>query len=250
MTTGNPAGPGPEKGTRQQTIAFSQVVNLSQPLHPNIPCWPGDPPVTLETVAWLERDGYFLRRLSIGEHSGTHLNAPAAFHAGGGGVDGYAAASLVAPAVVIDARGEARANPDYLLTMTRLLAWERQHGEAPAGSLVLLLTGWQDRWHNPAEFLGIAGDGELHFPGFGVQALGVLLTQRGVAGLGIDTHGVDGGQDTAFSVNRRVLEQPRIVLENLTNLDQLPPTGATLVIGALRLPGGSGSPAAVTALVP
>ena len=229
------------------------VVDLSHPIHPGIPRWPGDPPVEFQAVAELEKDGFFLRRFSLGEHGGTHINAPSGFHPGGVGIDAYPASSLVAPAVVIDVREEAQANPDHLLTMTKLLTWERQYGAVPAGSVALLFTGWQEKWNNPAAYLGkIDGGygGELHFPGFGVQAVGVLLTQRGVAGLGIDTHGVDGGQDATFSVNRRVLEQPRIVLENLAYLDQLPPTGATLVIGALRLQGGSGSPVSVLAFVP
>lgn len=68
--------------------------------------------------------------------------------------------------------------------------------------------------------------------------------------MGIDTHGVDPGQDNTFATNRLVLEKPRIILENLTNLDQLPPKGTTLAIGILRLRGGSGSPVGVLALVP
>jgi kynurenine formamidase len=90
----------------------------------------------------------------------------------------------------------------------------------------------------------------MHFPGFGSEATRFLLLERQIAGVGIDTHGVDGGQDETFATNHLVLEQPRLVLENLTNLDQIPPVGTTLVIGILRLKGGSGSPAAVMALVP
>ena len=126
------------------------------------------------------------------------------------------------------------------MRVDRLLQWEREHGAVPARCLALLYTGWADRWANPEAYLGIAEDGSMHFPGFDAQSLGMLLTQRGVAGIGIDSPGVDGGQDTTFSANRRVLERPRIVLENLNNLEQLPAVGATLVIGALPLKGGSG----------
>ena len=246
MTADNTAN----EGREQRAITYSRVVSLSHSLHPGIPRWPGDPPVEFQDVASIAEDGFFMRRFSLGEHGATHLNAPATFYPDGVGIDAYPAESLVASAVVIDASEEAQANPDYLLTMTRLLAWEREHGPVPAGSVVLLLTGWQDKWNNPAAYLGKDAAGKLHFPGFGVQAAGVLLTQRGVAGVGIDTHGVDGGQDEAFSINRRVLERPRLVLENLTNLEQLPPTGATLVIGALGLAGGSGSPVSALAFVP
>jgi kynurenine formamidase len=231
-------------------LQFHRIIDLSHTLHPNIPQWPGDPGLEFEEVANLERDGFYLRRFSLGEHSGTHVNAPAGFHAGGAGIDQYPPSAFVAPAIVIDVRERAAANPDYRLGVNVLLGWEQEHGSIPAGSIALLHTGWQEKWDDPPAYLGNGGGEALHFPGFGVEALGVLLTQRGAAGIGIDTHGVDGGRDTTFSINRRTLERQRIVLENLCNLDQLPPLGATLVIGALRLQGGSGAPASVLAFIP
>ncbi len=244
-----------------QFLQSSRIVSLSHPVHPAIPRWPGDPIPEFELVATLERDGFFLRRFSLGEHSGTHINTPAGFYADGAGIDEFSPSDLVLPAIVIDVRERAAANPDYLLGVDALLEWEREHGPIPPRCLALLYTGWQEKWPDPQSYLGIsprrdsasigdAGAGDMHFPGFGAMALGVLLTQRGAAGIGIDTHGVDGGLDTEFSINRRTLERKRIVLENLCNLDQLPPTGATVVIGALQLVGGSGSPASVFAFLP
>ena len=252
MVEGNP-----EPGARPvpRTISYSLIVDLSHPIHSDVPRWPGDPPVEFHTVADLETDGYFLRKFSLGEHSGTHINAPASFHAEGATIDNYTGASLVTPAVVMDLREKAGSNPNYTLGVADVLAWEQRHGPVPSGSVTLLLTGWQDKWSNPAEFLGTEFRGEdaeegLSFPGFGLDAVCFLLAERGIAGVGIDTHGVDGGQGADFAVNRLVLEELRIVLENLNNLDQLPPTGATLVIGVLRLRGGSGCPVSVTAFVP
>ena len=254
---GNMVEGNPEPGARpvSKTISYSLIVDLSYPIHSDVPRWPGDPPVEFHTVADLETDGYFLRKFSLGEHSGTHINAPASFHAEGATIDIYTGASLVAPAVVMDLREKAGSNPDYTLGVADVLAWEQRHGPVPSGSVTLLLTGWQDKWSNPAgflgtEFLGEAAEEGLGFPGFGLDAVSFLLAERGIAGVGIDTHGVDGGQGADFAVNRLVLEELRIVLENLNNLDQLPPTGATLVIGVLRLRGGSGSPVSVTAFVP
>jgi len=227
-----------------------QVIDLSHPLHPNIPRWPGDPAPEFADIATVELDGFYLRRFSMGEHAGTHVNAPVGFHADGAGIDQYPPSSLVAPAIVLDVRERAAVNPDYVLGVDVLLDWEREHGKIPAGSLALLNTGWPEKWDDPPAYLGDRGDGVLHFPGFGVQALGMLLTQRGAVGIGIDTPGVDGGRDSAFSINRKTLDRQRIVIENLCNLDRLPAKGATLVIGVLRLVGGSGSPASVLAFVP
>lgn len=165
-------------------------------------------------------------------------------------IDQYPAESLVVPAVVMDIRDKVAVNADYALTIADVRVWEQQYGLVPAGSVVLLYTGWLDLWFDRNAFLNPDAEGGLHFPGFGYNATQFLLHERQIAGVGTDTHGVDPGQDETFSTNRLVLEQPRIVLENLTNLEQLPPTGTTLVIGILRLWGGSGSPATVMALVP
>ncbi len=233
-----------------RSIIYSRVVDLSQKIHPDIPQWPGDPRVEFETVAQIANEGYYLRRISLGEHTGTHINAPNSFHQGGMGIDSYDSESLVVPAIVLNVVDHTAANPDYLLTLADVCAWEGRFGPVPEGSIALLYSGWQDKWDSPQDFLSSDADGVGHFPGFGAEAARFLIAERGIGGIGIDTHGVDGGQDQTFTVNRLVLDRPRIVLENLTNLDRLPPTGATLAIGILRLVGGSGSPASVLALVP
>ena len=237
----------PEDAAR--IVRYRRVVNLSHPVHPGMTGWPGDPPVVFEDAATLDREGYSLRRFSLGEHTGTHLNAPASFHDGGATIDAYPAESLARPAVVIDARTQAAGNADYLLTVADIQAWENRHGPVPPGSLALLNTGWDKRWESAEDYLGMADDGAMRFPGFGLESAAFLLERRGVAGIGIDTAGVDGGQDTTFAVNSLALSQPRVVLENLANLRQLPAVGSFLVIGVLQLRGGGGSPASVLAFV-
>lgn len=231
-------------------IAIKQVIHLSHVIDLNIPQWPGDPPVEFETAAELEKDGYYLRRFSIGEHSATHINAPNSFYADGASIDQYPAQQLIVPAVVMNISDGAAANPDYTLAIADILAWEQKYGLVPASSVVLLYTGWQSKWFDTDGFFNRDAVGNMNFPGFGTDATRFLLNERQIAGVGIDTHGVDSGQDVTFATNRLVLAHRGIVLENLTNLDRLPPTGTILVIGVLRLRGGSGSPAAVMALLP
>jgi kynurenine formamidase len=228
----------------------SSVIHLSHIIDTDIPQWQGDPPVEFNPVAELEKDGYYLRCFSLGEHSATHMNAPKSFDSFGVGIDKYPAESLVVSAVVIDIRTKSTVNSDYVLTVADVLAWEEEYGEIPAGGVVILYTGWQEKWRDKDAFFNQDAQGVLHFPGFGIDATQFLLDERQIAGVGIDTHGVDSGQDTTFAINRLVLEKPRIVLENLTNLDQLPPLGARLAIAPLLLRGGSGSPVGVLALVP
>jgi kynurenine formamidase len=234
----------------QNSITYTRVIHLSHVIDIDIPQWSGDPTVEFETVAELNNDGYYLRRFCLGEHSATHINAPNSFHSSAVGIDQYPAQSLVVPAVVIDIRQSTAVNADYALTIADVVAWEEQYGEISPGCVVILNTGWQNKWLDKSAFLNHDAQGIAHFPGFGSDATQFLLNERQIVGVGIDTHGVDPGLDKSFAINRLVLEQSRIVLENLTNLDQLPPKGTTLAIGILRLRGGSGSPVGVLALVP
>ena len=233
----------------EHVIRYQRVVHLSHVLAPGMPEWPDDPRLAFETVATIGGEGYALRRLSMGEHSGTHANAPVSFHAGGAAIDAYPAEALVMPAVVIDIAARAAADADHRLDVVDLTAWEAAHGGVPAGTAVLVHSGWASRWGDPQRFLNAGADGRMHFPGVSPAAAEVLLAGRGVAGLGIDTHGIDGGDATAFPINARVLDRPRVLLECLANLDQVPPTGATIVVGVLRLRDGTGSPAAVLGLI-
>ena len=231
-------------------VSFSRVLDLSHPIDPGMPRWPGDPPTEFSTAARLTKDGYLLRRFSLGEHSGTHLNAPAAFHEGGLGVDLVPAEFLIAGAAVLDMRAEAAADSDYDLSVSDVLAWEARHGRVALGTLVLLCTGWSARWSEPSTFLHADAGGRLHFPAFSLASARFLLEERSAGGLGTDTPGLDPAWDETFAVNRLVLEKPRLALECLARLDEMPPVGALVVVGCLRLRGGSGSPASVLALLP
>ncbi|MEI6443282.1 MAG: cyclase family protein [Nostocales cyanobacterium ELA583] len=229
-------------------ISYSRVIHLSHLIDTSIPKWTGDPTVEFTSVAEIQDDGYYLRRFSLGEHSGTHINAPNSFHANGVSIDQYPAPSLIVPAVVINICKQAAVDSDYVLTISDIQTWETEFGQIPAGSLVILYTGWQEKWSSQKAFFNQDIQGKMHFPGFSYDATEFLITHRQITGVGIDTHGVDSGQNTNFTINCLLLEKSLIVLENLTNLDHLPPQGTTLIIGILRLKGGSGSPSAIMAL--
>ncbi len=231
------------------TLSYSRVISLSHPIHSAITHWPGDPQTRFSTIATWDKDGYFLREMTVGEHSATHINAPRSFDPAGRDVGHIPPEQLILPAVCVDLRDSCKMNQEYPIQIADIHQWEQQHGSIPEGCLAIAHTGWQEKWSNPANFLG-NGDRELHFPGFSEDAAEFLINQRQVAGLGIDTHGVDPGTSKTFGVNRQVLANNRMVLECLTRLDLVPPVGFTVIIGALPLVGGSGSPAQVLALLP
>ena len=232
------------------SITYSRVVDLTHPIRPGIPRWPGDPRVEFETVASIDEDGYRLQRFGMGEHSGTHLSTPSTFWHDGVGPHEIPGDSLVTGAVVIDVNDLAMADPDYALSVGAVKEWERRHTEVTSGCIVLLFTGWERYWDEPGRFINAGPDGIMHFPGFGMETARYLLEECGASGLGIDTHGIDPGMDTDLSVSRLALGKRALVLECLNNLSTLPPNGTTVVIGRLPLVGGSGSPASVLALVP
>ncbi len=161
-----------DRSHETRTIAYSRVVSLSHLIHPGIPLWPGDPSVEFSGTSVLEKDGYFLRRFSMGEHSGTHMNAPIAFHDSAPGIDDYPAEALIAPAVVVDIRDQAAADPDYALSWDDVSKWERRHGRIPSDGVVLLHTGWQERWEDPVAYLNRDLSGAFIFRGLAAQRRG------------------------------------------------------------------------------
>jgi kynurenine formamidase len=233
------------------TLTNWQIVDLTQPFTPDMPIWPGDPLFELTPWATYENDMYFINRLSIGEHSATHWGTPNTFIKGARSAEMFSARELVVPGVVIDIRESAHADADYRLSIDDVKEWEHKNGmEIPSGSVVILFTGWQDKWDEPKMFLGIDDNKILHWPGFGAETVEFLIANRGIVGLGTDTHGADPGNDEEFGASFAIYDADGMILECLAGLDQLPPFGATLVIGGWPIQGGSGSPARVFAFVP
>jgi kynurenine formamidase len=236
--------------THPGPFGFTRVVFLSHVIGPGTPVFPGDPPVRIRPAATIDRDGYFLQSLTLGEQSGTHWAGPAHFHAGQAAADELDPGDFFCPAAVLDVRAEAARDPDFALGVAEITRWEAACGPVPPGSAVIMWTGFEDRWDDPVAYLNADSAGRLHYPGFGAEAVRWLIEHRSVAVLGIDTMGIDPGADTAFAANRLLLREHRLHLENLCGLSQLPPAGGWIIIGGLRILAGSGSPATVFGLIP
>jgi kynurenine formamidase len=228
---------------------MSQVVDLTQPLHPGLVMWPGVAGPSFEVLVNVVPDGFYSRLVTFAEHTGTHFDAPCHMVDGSTRLHEIDPSTFIRPAAVIDISAEVGDDPDAVLTLDQVEAFERTNGPIPTGSIVLLRTGWEDRNTDAVRYAGEPGD--LRFPGFGPEAARFLVEQRKVVGLGIDTLGIDPGAEPDFVVHRQVSHPAGVWhLENLQNLKALPPLGATLFVGVLPLVDGSGSPARVLALVP
>jgi kynurenine formamidase len=198
--------------------------------------------------------GYFYSSYAIStpEHGGTHLDAPVHFAEGAESAERIPLRKLVAPAVVIDVSEKANADADYRLTPEDVAAFEREHGEIAAGTIVLLRTGWSRRWPDRKAYLGDDTPGDaskLHFPSYGADAARLLVEQRRVAALGADVASIDYGPSTDFMVHRIAGAANVPGFENLMNLDRLPATGAFVIALPMKIEGGSGGPLRAIAIV-
>lgn len=241
--------PGPAV-TRSAPFGFTRAVFLSHVIDDAVAVFPGDPPVRVRPAATIAKDGYYLQSLEVGEQSGTHWAAPAHFGAGQLAADELDPEDFFHPAVVVDVRPAVAGDPDYALSVADIGAWEADFGLVPPHAAVLMRTGFDDRWGDPAAYLNADPSGRMHYPGFSAEAARWLINERSAGALGADTMGIDPGLDTSFSVNRLLLQDHRIHLENLTGLGQLPPAGAWIITAGLRVRAGSGSPATVLGLIP
>ena len=165
-------------------------------------------------------------------------------------ITSYPPEQRVVPAAVIDMRTACAANADYELTKRDVLDWEAENGKLAPETFFIMFTGWQDRWNDPKAFFNIDAKGNLHYPGFAKATTLWLVQDRQIAGVGVDTHGVDPGSDTAYATNAEMARTHKIAIECMGHLDELPPTGATLILAPLHLQDGSASPLDIIALVP
>jgi kynurenine formamidase len=239
-------------------IAKANVVDLTHPLDSDTIYWPTDAQGFKLTEIFKGRtkgpEGFFYAafRFCAPEHGGTHLDAPFHFAEGRTTTAEIPVTRLIGPAVVIDVSAKAAKDRDYVLSVEDVTAWESAHGKVPAGAIVLLRTGWSSRWPNRLAYLGDDTPGDasnLHFPSYGAEAAHMLI-QRGATVLGVDTASIDNGPSRKFFVHRIVGAANVAGLENLTNLDKLPPTGSWVAALPMKIAGGSGAPARVVAFVP
>jgi kynurenine formamidase len=251
----------------QFTEAFSagkiRVVDLTQTLSPEFPNISLPPemgqawPFRIEEVSRYDERGpaWYWNNFSCGEHTGTHFDAPVHWVSGkdlpNNATDSIPPERFIGPACVIDCSKESAKDPDFLLTKSHLLDFEKHHGRIAPRSWVLMRTDWSKR-HDPAAYQNYDEEGQ-HTPGPDVEAVKFLVAERDVLGFGTESIGTDAGQAyhlrPPYPCHYYMHGAGRYGLQCLTNLDRLPPTGAVVIAAPLKIRNGSGSPLRVLALV-
>jgi kynurenine formamidase len=241
-----------------------KVVDLTTPLGPDTPVidlppvFAPSPGLTITEISRYDSRGpaWYWNILNLGEHTGTHFDAPIHWVTGkdlpGNATDTIPPRKFIGPACVIDVTADVERDANFLLTIERVEEWERSYGRIPAGAWLLLRTGWSRRTSRE-EFLNVQADG-AHSPGFHKTCSQFLANERDVLGVGVETVGTDAGQaggfDPPFPNHTFMHGAGKFGLTSLINLDQLPPTGAIVIVAPLKIVNGSGSPVRAIAITP
>lgn len=257
---GIPTAPAP----RREPVTFRRTVDLTHTLRPGFPAWfkDGDdiigvtapPTFTITDEFVIDQDTPFaLKKVSYWEHVGTHVDAASHCFLGGESVDRIPAEDLVAPLAVIDIREEATRDPLAQVTPEHIRKWESRHGELPPGSFVAMNSGWSEKVDDRKAFMCPDPSIEPPFnwqqPAFHPDTARMLLEDRDVVGIGVDSLSFDNLRSNTLDVHLIWLPAGRWGVENLKDLDKIPEAGTTIVVGAPKFEGGTGGPARVLALV-
>ena len=243
-----------------------RIVDLTRTLEPDTPTlklpeefgWGKSWPFNIEEISRYDDrgPGWYWNNFSCGEHTGTHFDAPVHWITGkdyeNHTTDTLPINKFVARAYVIDAVAEVSANPDFLITIDFIKAWEDQHEQITPGAWFLYRTDWSKKSSNE-EYLNMGDDG-AHTPGWEPDALRFLAEERDIIGVGVETVGTDAGQggiqEPMFPCHNIMHGAYKCGLASLCNLDQLPPVGAVIIAPPLKIKNGSGSPIRILALIP
>lgn len=223
------------------------VHDMTHELYHEFPTYFGEPGFTSEQKFNFKDNGFNLNVLSINEHTGTHIDAPIHFSADGQTVAEIPVENLVVPLCIIDVREGAHANADYQVTPEDLKVYMAKHGPIPNKACVAMLSGWGAKVGTDG-FRNVGDDGKMHFPGFHIEATQMLLEETGAVGMAVDTLSLDYGPSGDFVTHYAWLPTNRWGLENLANLEAVPPAGATLVVGAPKNRDGTGGPTRIFAM--
>ncbi|MCE8509420.1 cyclase family protein [Ruegeria pomeroyi] len=227
---------------------IGEVTDMTHVYDADFPTYFGAPGVEATQNFNFKEHGFNLFTLTLNEHTGTHVDAPLHFSADGQSVDEIPVGNLICPLCVVHIHEKAAADADAQVTPDDLKAWISAHGPIPDGACVAMHSGWGGKTGGPG-FRNADSEGKMHFPGFHVEAAQMLIEETGAVAMAVDTLSLDHGPSADFATHYAWLPTNRYGIENLANLDKVPASGATLIVGAPNHRSGSGGPARIFAMV-
>lgn len=239
-----------------------EVIDLTAPLTSRTPVIALPPEFgqtahfALEEISRYDDRGpaWYWNNFRSGEHTGTHLDAPNHWVTGKDGLDvaSIPLTHLIRPVAVLDFSAECADDPDFLLEVEHIKAWEAEHGALPDGGWMIYRTGWDERSDSQDRFIN-ADESGPHTPGMSPACARWVAQESPVIGVGVETVGTDAGTahsfDPPFPCHASLMGSGKYGLTQLQNVARLPAQGAVLMVGPLPIVTGSGSPARALALV-
>jgi kynurenine formamidase len=235
------------------TLMSKRFVDLTHAFGPDTPHWKGFGEMKKRTLYTIDKDGFQVDELCHVGQWGTHVDPPAHFHKGLKTVDQIDPKDMLMQLVVLDVHRQVAPNPDYVVSLDDVKAWESRHGLIPAHAFVALRTDWSHRWPNDAAMQNKDAAGVAHYPGWSMPVLKLLYEQRHIAASGHETTDTDPGLAVTkddYSLESYVLGTNHYQIELLANLDQLPEAGALIMVSFPKPEGGTGFPARAVAILP
>jgi kynurenine formamidase len=231
-----------------------KLLDMTYPYDENTIYWPTAKPFKLHKLGWeMTNAGYWYasNEYSASEHGGTHVDAPIHFAQNGRTIDQIPLKEWIGPAARIDVTAKCEKNSDYLLSVEDIINWEKEYGKIPDGAWVIMYTGVDTKYYpDKKKVLGTDKKGEaalpeLSFPGFSSESVEFLVKKRNITGIAIDTPSIDHGKSKDFKTHQVLCGADKLALENIANLDKLPPSGAILYVIPMMIKDGTGAPARV-----
>ena len=252
MTGCGPSADGGADTLDQLFAGELEVIDLTHALSASMPYWPSPSgnPFKHDTLRAHADGSPAMAAYFTPEHHGTHIDAPVHSAEGLLSVDQLTPDDLFGPAAVIDISTMSEADPDYRVTVADVEAWELEYGPIPAGAIVLLYTGWADKYADPVSYANLDDEGRLRFPGFSGEVGELLVSEREIRGIGIDNLSIDYGLSSNFAVHGIVNGAGKFHLENVANLGRVPAVGAYLIVAPIKIEGGSGGQVRILAVLP
>lgn len=229
--------------------SYTQIVDLTHLITETLPVWPGNPTPVITPFKTFADDGFYANELNYVEHTGTHLDAPVHFIEGMPYAWQLPVQNFVVPMIVVDIREKAAQDADSQVTPDDITAWESANGEIAPSTFVAMNSGWAAKFNDPEAFVNLDADGVQHYPGFHPEAA-IMLVEKGISGIGVDTLSQDYGASTDFGTHVAILSAGLYGIEGVAGLDDVPATGATIIVGAPKFDLNSGGPSRVLALIP
>ncbi|MFI4955406.1 MAG: cyclase family protein [Gammaproteobacteria bacterium] len=221
-----------------------RLIDLTHTLHSSIPTWGGGCGFKHDMAKDYEPDSpwkFRTYKIAMEEGIGTHIDAPAHCIPASKYIDDIPLDTLIAPCVVIDVSN--KADETYRVSAQDIDTFENIHGAIHPGTFVIVRTGWDRFWDEPAKY-----HNNLMFPCL-TESTAQLLVQKNIVGLGIDTLSPDRPEH-GYPVHKIILGANKYIVENVANSAQLPVVGCFSFSVPLKIYQGTEAPIRLIGLVP